>query len=159
MVMASSSIWAVCLTSTPFGGRGRTPSKKFGLFGDLIAKVPGVALRLPILDAGWIYVGIGWGHMEWLETGPVFVKQEWARPWSGGSGGEKGGGRGSEGDVGSGGAGVNRGTLVCLDLRGVGALLRVASRGEGYALESERDEVPVTAERGGNNMPRLALES
>ena len=54
---------------------------------------------------------------------------------------------------------MNRGTIVCLYLRGAGALLRVISRGEGYELESERDEVPVTAERGGNNLRRPALDS
>ena len=57
------------------------------------------------------------------------------------------------------GEGVNRGTIVCLDLSEAGALLWVASRGEGYELESERDEVPVTEERGGNNLRRPALES
>ena len=77
----------------------------FRLLGDLVAKVPGVALRLRGLDAGLIYVGIGWVRMEWLESGPVFVKQEWARPWLGGTRSEKGGGRGSEGDFESGGAG------------------------------------------------------
>ena len=55
----------------------------FRLLGDLATKVSGVVLRLRGLDAGWIYIGIGWGRMEWLESGPVFVKQERDRPWLG----------------------------------------------------------------------------